>query len=49
MNHEERFGNIFIQLYATCNRTQVERLNVFAIKPYVKDILIISKVHNCQN
>ena len=40
--------NIFSYLCASRNRTQVEQMDVFAIKPYIKHILTLSNVHNRQ-
>ena len=40
--------NIFIYLCASRNWTQVEHMDVFAIKPYVKHILTLSNVHSRQ-
>ena len=41
--------NIFIiYLCASRNQTKVAQMNVFAIKPYVKQILTLSNVHNRQ-
>ena len=52
LTFSERYGdmeNIFHFLCVSRNQTQGERLNAFAIKPYIKNILTLSSVHNRQN